>query len=49
VGRRRDLVLNCDLVVANDTVAVAVTPARLGLHYSTSGTRYFSVQLPSTS
>ena len=36
-GGACDLVLNCDLVVADGTAAFAVTPARLGLPCSASG------------
>ena len=45
-GGACDLVLNCDLVVGDETVAFAVTPARLGLPYSASGIQYFLARLP---
>ncbi|HVT42410.1 MAG TPA: methylmalonyl-CoA decarboxylase [Acidimicrobiales bacterium] len=45
-GGACDLVLNCDLVVADETAAFAVTPARLGLPYSASGIQYFLARLP---
>ena len=45
-GGACDLVLNCDLVVADGTAAFAVTPARLGLPYSASGIQYFLARLP---
>ena len=45
-GGACDLVLNCDLVVADHSAAFAVTPARLGLPYSASGVQYFLARLP---
>ncbi len=45
-GGACDLVLNCDMVVGDDTAAFAVTPARLGLPYSASGVQYFLARLP---
>ena len=48
-GGACDLVLNCDLVVADGTAAFAVTPARLGLPYSASGIQYFWRGFRSTS
>jgi len=45
-GGACDLVLNCDLVVADETAAFAVTPARLGLPYSASEIQYFLARLP---
>lgn len=45
-GGACDLVLNCDLVVADDTAAFAVTPAKLGVPYSVSGIQYFLARLP---
>jgi methylmalonyl-CoA decarboxylase len=45
-GGACDLVLNCDLVVGDETAAFAVTPARLGLPYSASGIQYFLARLP---
>ena len=45
-GGACDLVLNCDLVVGDQTAAFAVTPARLGLPYSASGIQYFLARLP---
>jgi methylmalonyl-CoA decarboxylase len=45
-GGACDLVLNCDVVVADETAAFAVTPARLGLPYSASGIQYFLARLP---
>ena len=45
-GGACDLVLNCDMVVADETAAFAVTPARLGLPYSASGIQYFLARLP---
>jgi methylmalonyl-CoA decarboxylase len=45
-GGACDLVLNCDLVVADESATFAVTPARLGLPYSASGIQYFLARLP---
>ena len=45
-GGACDLVLNCDMVVGDETAAFAVTPARLGLPYSASGIQYFLARLP---
>jgi methylmalonyl-CoA decarboxylase len=45
-GGACDLVLNCDMVVGDETAAFAVTPARLGLPYSASGVQYFLARLP---
>ena len=45
-GGACDLVLNCDMVVADESAAFAVTPARLGLPYSASGIQYFLARLP---
>jgi methylmalonyl-CoA decarboxylase len=45
-GGACDLVLNCDMVVGDETAAFAVTPARLGLPYSASGIQYFLSRLP---
>jgi methylmalonyl-CoA decarboxylase len=47
-GGACDFVLNCDLVVGDETAAFAVTPARLGLPYSASGIQYFLARLPLT-
>ena len=47
-GGACDLVLNCDLVVGDETAGFAVTPARLGLPYSASGIQYFLARLPLT-
>ncbi len=45
-GGACDLVLNCDMVVADESATFAVTPARLGLPYSASGIQYFLARLP---
>jgi len=45
-GGACDLVLNCDMVVGDETAVFAVTPARLGLPYSASGIQYFLARLP---
>ena len=45
-GGACDLILNCDMVVGDETAAFAVTPARLGLPYSASGVQYFLARLP---
>lgn len=45
-GGACDLVFNCDLVVADESAAFAVTPAKLGVPYSVSGIQYFLSRLP---
>jgi methylmalonyl-CoA decarboxylase len=45
-GGAVDLVMSCDLVVADTTVRLAMTPANIGLPYSTSGLLRFINNLP---
>lgn len=45
-GGAVDLVMSCDLVVADTTVRFAMTPANIGLPYSTSGLLRFINSLP---
>ena len=45
-GGALDLVLSCDLVVADETAAFAVTPANLGLPYNITGLLHFTGRLP---
>ncbi len=45
-GGALDLVLSCDLVVADETAAFAITPANLGLPYNISGLLHFVGRLP---
>jgi methylmalonyl-CoA decarboxylase len=45
-GGAFDLVLSCDLVVADETASFAITPANLGLPYNTAGLLHFLGRLP---
>ncbi len=45
-GGAFDLVLSCDLVVADETATFAITPANLGLPYNTTGLLHFLGRLP---
>jgi len=45
-GGALDLVLSCDLVVADETASFAITPANLGLPYNTTGLLHFMGRLP---
>ena len=45
-GGALDLVLSCDLVVADETAAFAITPANLGLPYNIAGLLHFVGRLP---
>lgn len=45
-GGACDVVMTCDLVVATSTASFAITPARLGIPYSTAGTSHFLSALP---
>ena len=45
-GGALDLVLSCDLVVADETAAFAITPANLGLPYNITGLLHFLSRLP---
>ena len=46
-GGSLDLVLSCDLVVADETATFAITAANLGLPYNTTGLMHFLGRLPS--
>ena len=45
-GGALDLVINCDMVIADDTAFFAITPAKLGLPYNASGIQHFLARLP---
>jgi methylmalonyl-CoA decarboxylase len=45
-GGALDLVLSCDLAVADETAAFAMTPADLGLPYNITGLLHFHGRLP---
>jgi methylmalonyl-CoA decarboxylase len=45
-GGAFDLVLSCDMVVADETATFAITPANLGLPYNTAGLLHFLGRLP---
>ncbi|MGA3353864.1 MAG: methylmalonyl-CoA decarboxylase [Acidimicrobiales bacterium] len=45
-GGAFDLVLSCDMVVADETASFAITPANLGLPYNTTGLLHFLGRLP---
>ena len=45
-GGACDLVLACDLVVADETASFAITPAKIGLPYNIVGILNFMSQLP---
>jgi methylmalonyl-CoA decarboxylase len=45
-GGAFDLVLSCDLVIADETATFAITPANLGLPYNTAGLLHFLGRLP---
>jgi methylmalonyl-CoA decarboxylase len=45
-GGALDLVLSCDLVVADETASFAITPANLGLPYNITGLLHFLGRLP---
>lgn len=45
-GGALELVLSCDLVVADETAAFAITPANLGLPYNITGLLHFMERLP---
>ena len=40
-GGAFDLVLSCDVVIADETATFAITPANLGLPYNTTGLLHF--------
>jgi methylmalonyl-CoA decarboxylase len=45
-GGAFDLVLSCDVVIADETATFAITPANLGLPYNTTGLLHFLGRLP---
>ena len=45
-GGALDLVLSCDLAVADQTASFAITPANLGLPYNITGLLHFQGRLP---
>jgi methylmalonyl-CoA decarboxylase len=45
-GGALDLVLSCDLAVADETASFAITPANLGLPYNITGMLHFHGRLP---
>ena len=45
-GGALDLVLSCDLAVADETASFAITPANLGLPYNMTGLLHFQGRLP---
>ena len=45
-GGALDLVLSCNLVVADETATFAITAANLGLPYNTTGLLHFAGRLP---
>jgi methylmalonyl-CoA decarboxylase len=45
-GGALDLVLSCDLAVADETASFAITPANLGLPYNMTGLLHFLGRLP---
>ena len=45
-GGALDLVLSCDLAVADETALFAITPANLGLPYNITGLLHFQGRLP---
>jgi len=45
-GGAFDVVLSCDLVVADETASFAITPVNLGLPYNTTGLLHFLGRLP---
>ncbi|MEP9377587.1 methylmalonyl-CoA decarboxylase [Aquabacter sp. CN5-332] len=45
-GGAFDLVLSCDMIVADETASFAITPVNLGLPYNTTGLLHFIGRLP---
>jgi methylmalonyl-CoA decarboxylase len=45
-GGALDLMLSCDLAVADETASFAITPANLGLPYNITGLMHFQGRLP---
>jgi len=47
-GGACDLIMACDIVIADETSAFAITPAKLGLPYNTAGFLNFMARVPLT-
>ncbi len=45
-GGATDLIMNCDLVIGDETCSFAITPSNLGLPYNTTGLLQFMRRLP---
>ena len=45
-GGACDLIMNCDIVIGDETCSFAITPAKLGLPYNASGIQHFMSRLP---
>lgn len=45
-GGALDVVMNCDIVIGDSTCAFAITPAKLGLPYNTSGLLHLMTRVP---
>ncbi len=45
-GGATDLIMNCDIVVGDETCSFAITPCNLGLPYNTTGLLQFTRRLP---
>jgi len=45
-GGACDLAMNCDMIIADETCAFAVTPSKLGLPYNPSGIQSFLSRVP---
>lgn len=45
-GGATDLIMNCDIVVGDETCSFAITPCNLGLPYNTTGLLQFTKRLP---
>ncbi|MPZ38773.1 MAG: methylmalonyl-CoA decarboxylase [Rhizobiales bacterium] len=45
-GGAFDLVLSCDMIIADETAGFAITPVNLGLPYNTTGLLHFLGRLP---
>ena len=45
-GGATDLIMNCDIVIGDETCSFAITPSNLGLPYNTTGLLQFMRRLP---
>ncbi len=45
-GGACDLIVNCDIVLGDESCSFAITPAKLGLPYNASGIQHFMSRLP---